>query len=319
MNRFLPAVLSLTLLLPALLPGHTRDDPRPFEELELAPAGVRADTTELPEPIAPVDTLLESSTVTLSWTITRDSSYIVEIRGGLEDTVETEGYSLTMEFDTGTYDWRVRGVDSAGPGEPSAWATFRVRDPLPIPTPLSPVGDTLTAGAIDFVWRTEWPGETEWSVSGDLDTVLVTGDTSLTFDLDSGSYHWRIRSTEDGVGGAWSDSARVTIVPVADLPVVTPLSPLNRTIGTGLIRLVWISEWRKSFVIEMRGDTTLTATVAAYKLDLQFDDEGTYEWRIRAVEGADRGPWSAWWTFSTSDEITGVEEELRAARRLDIR
>lgn len=302
-----------------MLPGLARTDPDIVEPFELMPKDATTDTTELPEPIAPVDTILDTSSVTLSWSITRDSSYILEFRGGLEDTIETEGYELTMELDTGTYDWRVRGVDSAGPGEASEWATFRIRQPLPVPTPLSPIDDTLTAGDVDFVWTSDFDGQSEWMLSGDSVSTVVTTDTLVTHDLDTGTYHWRVRSTEGGVGGAWSDSARLTIVPVADLPVATPLAPLNRTVGTGLIRLVWISDWRKSFVIEMRGDTSLTASVAAYKLDVQLDNEGTYEWRIRAVEGTDRGPWSAWWSFSTSDDVTGVEEVLHDARRLEIR
>ena len=317
MKRLLPALLFPALLLVPFVPGLSRNIPGVVESIDPIAAGSPADTTEDPEPLSPVDTVLESSTITLAWSVTRDSAYVVELRSDLVDTFETERYSVQVELDTGAYQWRVSGIDSAGVVVPSDWVGFRVRTPLPVPIPLSPIGDTLTAGEVDFVWTTDFDGESEWSLAGDSTWSVVTADTVVTRSLDTGTYTWRVRSTADEAGGAWSEPAALTIVPVADLPVVTPLAPLNRTVGTGLIRLVWISDWRKTFVVEMRGDTTFTESVAAYKLEVALDSEGTYEWRIRAVDGAARGPWSAWWSFSTSDEITHVEE-TRVIQQLDL-
>lgn len=319
MDRILPAAVAIVLLSAVLASSHTDESTTLPDPIDMTSSATTADTTELPMPLSPVDTILESTTVTLSWSITRDSSYVVELRGRLLDTVEAEGYEVVMELDTGAYEWRVTGVDSGVAGTPSEWVSFRIREPLPVPTPISPIDDTLTSGAIEFLWSGAWQGEWEWRIDGDSSWSVLSADTLLVATLDSGNYTWQVRATEEGSGGAWSEPSALSIVPVADLPVVTPLAPLNRTVGTGLIRLVWISDWRKTFVIEMRGDTTFTASIAAYKYEVELNSEGTYEWRIRAVDGKALGPWSAWWSFSTSDDITDVERDGVVPEELDLR
>ncbi len=270
-------------------------------------------------PLSPIDTVLESNTVLFLWTTgPLDSTYFFELRGDSLLALMTSDTSTTLALEIGSYEWRVRDSANEDASAWSEWAPFSIRDPLPIPVPISPDGDSLTADEITFLWSTGWEGENEWMISGESTWSITTSDSSLVATVDSGTYFWKVRSIEDGVGGGWSDSLSFVVLPVADLPVVSPLAPLNKTVGTGVIRLIWTADWRDEFEIQMRGDTTFTVSVSAFQYEVLLDEEGIYEWRIRARDGVQRGPWSTWWRITTSADIVSVEETLAPVEKLDI-
>ncbi len=266
-----------------------------------------------------LNAILPAGETEFIWSSEWTGQFAWELEGTSSASAETGDTANTSPLVTGSYRWRVRAIDGKFSGEWSEWRDFSVLDPLPDVTLISPLDDTLTAGEVEFFWDSDWEKVHDWELIGDTTRMERVEGLNFLATVDTGTYRWRVRAWDDSFTGAWSEMGSLTIVPVADLPVVTPLAPLNKTVGVGTIRLLWTATWRQSFVVELRGDTTMTSTIAAYALEVDLPNEGEYEWRVRAIDGADRGPWTKWWKFSTSKDITSVEEDLQLDLDLDLR
>ncbi len=245
------------------------------------------------------------------------------------------GYTVPTPLAETTYYWRVKAVDGAG--NESAWSsewsfTVDVTQPS-VPTLVSPTDGALTNDRRPtFDWsdvtdpsgvsyRIQIDNSSNFS-SPERDENNISNSTwTMDWDLSDNTYYWRVKAV-DGAGnesawtGAWS----------FDLDANSPSQP----------NLMTPNDWTKtndttpsfdwsdvtdtsgvSYSIQIDDDSYFSSPVLLTQQGLASSDytlstgealaEGTYYWRVKAIDGAgnDSG-WSYSWTFTVDTSAPGV-------------
>jgi hypothetical protein len=130
-------------------------------------------------------------------------------------------YTLSSNLSGGTYYWRVRAKNSAGPGPWSPTWSFSIVTAPGEPTLLSPSDATsLTDQIPTLVWQAV-SGATGYDLVIDdnqdfTSSVINTSTTAGVFtpssDLSSGKYYWRVRAKNSAGAGPWSSTWNFTII-----------------------------------------------------------------------------------------------------------
>ncbi|MFC2058568.1 hypothetical protein ACFLTS_02855 [Chloroflexota bacterium] len=242
----------------------------------------------------------------------------------------------------GTYYWRARAVDGAG--NPSDWSSdwsFIIDNTgPPIPTLLAPEDEALTndtTPAFDWEDVVEPNGVSYTLMIDDSDTFatpvrtqvgLATSDYTLTVGeaLPDGTYYWRVEAVDDfGNPGGWSDVWSFTVDTVGP-PTPTLISPVD---GTSTNDTTPTLDWEDVFdpsevsydlQVDDTDDSFGSLVVDETGIGDSFFDilvelpDGTYYWRVEAVDGAGNhngvgASWTEVWTF-TVDTAAPAEPTL---------
>jgi len=282
----------------------------------------------VPTMLSPADgAKLNSTTPTLSWSSVAGApgmTYSLQIAYDIAFTsfkVNATGLTTTTYttavLTQGTYYWRVRAV--SGTGNASEWSTpwsFTVDTTAPgVPTLLSPASAARTNNTTPTLgWSavTDPSGVTysvQVSTSSAFTTTVVNvsgvAATEYTVSpaLSAQLYYWRVRAV-DGAGNSSSwPTARTFTIDLTAPAVPTLQTPANAAVTNNKTpSLTWSAVTDPSGVsysVQVSTSNTFDTTVVnvsgltsnAYTVPSALAD-GTYYWRVGAVDGA--GNSSAW-------------------------
>jgi predicted phage tail protein len=218
-----------------------------------------------------------------------------------------------------SYFWRVRAVDRAGfKGPWSATGFFRLE--LPVPQPISPVGETR-----DPQPAMKWdkaPGAAHYIVQISADELFrfpeKTYETAAkdyfpaVFKPRQGKqYYWRVRAVDpNGAMSVWSKPVAFTVLPSQTTTltpsagqVVDTLTPtlawaprrnaVRYQVEVVLADQVGVEEPEAIVLAATNGGETSLTPAKALKPDT------AYAWRVRPLMRNGPGQWSEWETFRT--------------------
>ncbi len=212
--------------------------------------------------------------------------------------------------------WRVRASNSAGASEWSEVRRFLTERDLPgavqLVTPQRDAIDVPTSA--EFTWQTLAAADTytlQAATNDQFDVPLIDAAgiaggmwTAAAALPEDATLYWRVRAANERGAGPWSETWSFT---TGKTPLIAPVLRLpsdGSTVAPEQVDFVWdVVDGADSYTLES-GTDTLAAVAhgsTAGTLTLtQLDDESLYYWRVRAKRGAEGGPWSAWWSFSTT-------------------
>ncbi|REL23932.1 T9SS C-terminal target domain-containing protein [Rhodohalobacter sp. SW132] len=275
-----------------------------------------------------------SLTPDFEWSNLDADHYILEVNGGNPSKVTVnQGNSITypgiLEYET-TYSWRVRGVKDGVEGEWSAYREFTTEQAEEVitiasPVPASPENrGTVSTYTPTFEWSPVEGAEYYVLHSNRVDPaeMVVVEDvygTSYTVPkpLDPGTeFHWRVHAVVDGEQGEWSSVWTFHTEEIVSLTAPFAVSPANELENSSTTpSFEWEAvEGAEHYVLHanrlnpagMVIDQKVTGTSFQPADALEFETE--YQWKVRAVRGDERGPWSSIRSFTTEMEEEVVEQ-----------
>ncbi|TVQ08037.1 MAG: T9SS C-terminal target domain-containing protein [Balneolaceae bacterium] len=225
-----------------------------------------------------------------------------------------------------TYYWRVRARNETGSGEWSSVRSFTTEDE-PLQAPEAPVlvspedDSTGLPRAVTFLWNTATGADTyalQLATTNVFDTPDIITDLSGLSDTTASvsdlayesTYYWRVRAANEAGNGEWSSVRSFT---TEDEPLQAPeapdlVSPLNGSTDLDAdLTLEWQSADRATtYTVEVSLDQDFS-DIAFGSDDLEelrfplasLEFQTTYYWRVRGVNEAGPGDWSAAWNFTT--------------------
>lgn len=267
--------------------------------------------------LAPLDSLTVSSTVTFLWDeMDGADAYHLQIVSPnfdslivlLQDTL-VEGNRFTTTLSRGTYQWRLRG-------ENSAYASGYVTRTLFVDSTSDLSQQTLIVSAppqnfntnqtnITFSWlpfdladdyRLE-VASPDFNGTVLLDINLATTTISYTFDV--GTYEWRIRAQNSSSNSQYTVGTLVIDTTAPQAPTLV-LPADNAVISSDTANLQWTSGSGGIY------DTVFIYTDSSYAIPIQTlgspsptlsyinANNGTFYWRVRTSDAAgNNGPYSS--------------------------
>jgi hypothetical protein len=246
------------------------------------------------------------------------TGYYYRVNGGTVQFVGGSSVSGALASLTGSNVFEVYAVDAAG--NSSDWASTRFYyDPHFVPAPLlsSPANGAAVALPEVFAWGAV-PGAAAYDIqvaADDAFTNLIwSSTTSLTsvsvpavLSLSNGApFYWRIRATDSGFTGAWSQTwscERVSAVaPPSQVSLASPADGATQPLNSLLFEWTAVTS-ATSYRLEIStSNTFLDGTASTWVLDkipgtstavtLQPGLQQVY-WRVTASNSAGGGPVSA--------------------------
>ena len=229
--------------------------------------------------------------------------------------------TLVLNHDTKYY-WRVRGVNSNGPGLWSLTWSFRTISSLPLPPVLSsPANGAINvslAPVLDWqdvinanTYRAQISRDsnftsTVFDQSGIAQSQISVPSSILNYDT---TYYWRISGQNTFGSGQWSTVWKFRTISFL------PLAPVLVFPGNGSVNVIItpVLTWTavpgaNSYRVEVARDSLFTNIVTSvgnittvnYVVPVSVLSYGTqYYWRVNATNNNGTGSWSAIWNFTT--------------------
>ncbi len=132
----------------------------------------------------------------------------------VDTTLSDTTFTLTS-LNYGDWYWMVESFDSVGNMSPSGIRIFHHYAPLPVPTLVSPIGNTWTRSPVTLRWQVSTKDTLSYIVEVMVNGYPLIRDTvsedSAIVTLPTGSYTWHVRTLYGGRTSDWSlrDSFRV--------------------------------------------------------------------------------------------------------------
>ncbi len=274
-------------------------------------------------PDAPVNLAdpVTGDSVTLDWDDVADNlfgvkEYVVEyadndqFTDAINVTVSSSALELDDLTDVTTYYWRVKAVDNLG--NESAWSVTDSFD-IDIPDTAAPSVPTdlinsVTNDSVTLNWEDSSDNKSgikEYVIEY-ADNSSFTGSSNQTvsvseFDLaslDDGTYYWHVKAEDNsGNQSAWSSTDNFTV----DTTAPTLPSGLTTAVTGNDVALDWndstdattrVDHYTIEYTTAASFTTAVSQDVAASNLDLEDLGDGTYHWRVQAVDA--EGNASSW-------------------------
>jgi endo-1,4-beta-D-glucanase Y len=250
----------------------------------------------------------------------------------VRDTSLTDTTNTVTSLANGTlYYWRVRARNDMGWGAFSPWWNFTtVVAPPPAPHLVSPPNGSFgNTTALALVWRRISEAQ-HYRLQLATDTLfnnLVLDDSTLTdtsravSGLQSGVWYvWRVRATNAGGAGSWSEPWSFRTLVQVPTPVALVAPANNALIGADTVLLVWRQSYPEvvRYWLELATDSIFTnPTVDSTMVDTsrtlrQLTIGRRYWWRVRAMNEAGWGPFGEVRAFRiVLTEAAGLAEKPR--------
>lgn len=260
---------------------------------------------------------------TFSWNIVYDAIDVVgtikpatakfrwkEKNAAAYTEVSVTGASYTVPANTfGSNDiqWQVEVTTNAGTVATSEWYTVSTIDTAAIAVPVSPVNQKLNRDeANTFKWNHSTENGTA-QTAADLQyssnslswqsLATVTGsEQSVTVSagkLPLGTVFWRVRTyNANGVAGAWSDPAIITVVGAVPAPSISSIT------GNAMPAIKWSAQIQQAYQVQIQNESGIVfdsgaqlGTAKTYSIGTLLPD-GQYTAKVRVY--ADNGTASDW-------------------------
>jgi hypothetical protein len=267
----------------------------------------------------------DPSGVTYQVRLYNSSWYLVREKTGLIST--TCALSSFGSLADGTYYWKVRAVD--GPGNASAWTTSKAfkldNTPPPIPSLVSPANWKKVNSTYKLDWSdvSDASGVTYQVWLYDSFWSLVKGKTGLTSSncavsslgaLADGTYYWRVLALDGAGNPSLLTTSRAIKLDNTPPPIPSVISPANWKQVNSSATLDWadvtdpsgvtyqLRLYSSSWVL-VSDNSGLTSSACPLGFFGSLAD-GTYYWKIRAVDGAgNASAWTTSWAFKRDNTI----------------
>jgi len=134
---------------------------------------------------------------------------------------------------------------------------------------------------------------------------------TLSLELNK-TYYWRVTARDDGKDIS-DASAPWSFTTIETLPMVNLTSPADEATDQPVdITLRWsnVGTTRYEINLSEQEDFSFFTSKNTQQTLINWDPlsySKTYYWRVRASSGAERGPWSDVFSFTTEDDISGIE------------
>jgi hypothetical protein len=206
----------------------------------------------------------------------------------------------------GTWYYRVRAVNGAGP---SPWTTDTTGCTVTLAAPFQPASITVpsqsSTGGFTVSWTAsagaatyELEESTDSSFASAVPLVYSGALTShLVSGLSNGTYWYRVRSVNSAGNSNWTTSTNGCAVSLA-LPAVPAAITVPATSQTGSYTVSWLSSpGATRYELEEALDASFTSpqrvyTGAATFFDVASRTDGTYFYRVRALNAVGSSPWA---------------------------
>jgi len=300
------------------------------------PGAVIVDNTPpaaAPTLVSPTDTaIVTTATPTFTWNLVTGAATYTFQRASdsgftlnpVSATITTPTVTYTLPspgIPNSTYYWRVRAVDAAGnlgAWSTPVWSVIVNVALLAGPTLVSPTDTAIvTTATPTFTWNLV-TGAATYTFQRASDAAFTTPVSAtitaptVTYTLPSpgipnSTYYWRVRAV-DAAGnlGAWSTPVWSVIV-AAGASAPTLVSPTNGGIVSSTPTFTWSDvAGAATYTFQRAGDVgfnvdvvpaTITAPTVTYTIPSPGIANGTYYWRVRAVNAlGQEGAWSVVWS-----------------------
>jgi hypothetical protein len=238
--------------------------------------------------------------------------------GGSYDHLDTlqpgQGYWVrTTQAGTLIFNAPPPGQPSTQPGEPPAGLASAMLPPAPISPANSATNQQLT---LTLVWNADSAAtqyRVQVSTHSDFRTLLVNAGILPTKSYAVGplsantTYYWRVNAANSEGTTTWSTTwSFTTVSPPAAPALATPTNgattqPLSPILTWNAVQVATRYELQVStssgFSSTVFDDTSITATSRQVG---PLVNNGTYYWRVKAINTAGTSPWSAVWSFSVA-------------------
>ncbi len=232
----------------------------------------------------------------------------------IDQIVEDTSFDDATARANGNYWWRVKSVNTLG-AESTAWSpkwkfTLDTVAPAAPPNPTAPsCGSITTNNRPTFSWSAV-TGAVKYQIQVDTHnppTSLLIVTTGRTYQppaqLLYTTWHWRVRALDAANNAsAWSTLCNVIV------NSANGIAPVPNRFTDSTPTLTWTPiSWADSYTLEIYKSSTVSAanlvytnssilgTATSHDVSLPLDN-GTYYWRVRAVDGtgpsAVNGNWS---------------------------
>ncbi len=283
----------------------------------------------------PADGTLDiSDAVTLTWEVApgatsrlqiltdeSSSSIVLDVAG-----IAGGSYEYT-DLDASTvYYWRVRAVNDTGASDWSETFHFTTAGNLPAPPVLTAPADSTADLPYSLALR--WQAETgarvdmQLAVDGAFSSIVVavTGVSADSFQVTglkpATEYFWRARAVNEVGASAWSGAARFTtrLNPPA-APIL--LMPLNGALDIARDLMLRWEAGGDHYDLQVATDEQFAnLLVDEAEIDSAFfalselSPFTTYFWRVRSMNAAGEGDWSAIYQFTTVNNVATEDAAL---------
>ncbi|MFW5775467.1 MAG: hypothetical protein ACOCW2_04175 [Chitinivibrionales bacterium] len=262
---------------------------------------------------------LSADSYNLQFSTTADFSSII-----VQDDALKQNYLTVQALAEGTeFFWRVQAVNQFGE---SQWAGshFTTNTSPPVPA-LSAPSDTIETLTPEFLWQAtentdiyklELAADSQFA---DMLTVQTLSSPSYTHDAleDAETYYWRVYTINNAGLSPYSDIWSFTTPASLSTPIAA--SPINDTIENDTVALIWHSvTGATDYHLQLSdGDDFSTPIIDNDALSdtlLRTTDlpTGTFIWRVRALDGANRSYWSSVHSVTRQRAVPAAPEIVAA-------
>jgi hypothetical protein len=211
----------------------------------------------------------------------------------------------TYEGGIGVHNWRVRGRNATSVTAWSEPRSYTLVGSPSAPSLTNPANNaTISYGSsITFSWSSS-SNATSYQIQFDQENPIIVASTSYTRSFTSlGSHTWRVQAINPA-GGNWSSLRSFTIFSLIAPTLLTPLNAATQYVGTNT-NFTWNAvAGATSYELEFDPGTSYSYIQTVSNTSLSWPNTvsgiGNHNWRVRARNGADYGPWSGTRNYSVS-------------------
>ncbi len=218
--------------------------------------------------------LLSSETVTLSWTVSDDSPYTVEVSEDAVAWTEAEGDSHEFTLDDGQHTLYVRAVDAAGNVNTSS-VNFTVDTEPPQINIISPAsGSVLDESSVTLEWDVDDLSGYSMEVSSDGTEWISKEVYQHTFELQEGEHTLYVRAVDEA-----GNEAMESVDVVIDLspPEVEITSPEEgEELEQLTVLMTWSVEDMSECSYQVWYDDSEPVAVEDEQYEFELPEEGEY-------------------------------------------
>lgn len=244
-----------------------------------------------------------------------------------QSELSSTSYQASGLDNSSTYYWRVRASNEDGNSSWSAEWSFTTEGSIP-QVPPAPSLESPSNGADEIPtnptlqWNSAERADTyQLQVATDenfsnltVNENGLTGTTRQIANLDnSTTYHWRVRASNEGGTGDWSDSWNFITQEAPSNPPETPTlnSPSDEAGGVSTNPILnWNSSQKAdTYHLQIATDASFSSMIinesglsaTSYQAS-GLDYSTAYHWRVRASNEDGNSSWSSAWSFTTEDQ-----------------